>query len=69
MLNFALQLKLNILEYMRIINDGSTLILLDEDSGKFYKINKVPCLIPKSFNYYKNTNEVITNDTTRNEIT
>ena len=52
MLNFALQLKLNILEYMRIINDGSTLILLDEDSGKFYKINKVPCLIPKYFNYY-----------------
>ena len=42
---------------MRIINDGSTLILLDEDSGKFYKITIVPSLIPYSFNYDKNIPE------------
>lgn len=36
---------------MRIINDGSILILLDEDSGKFFKIKKVPSLVRKSFNY------------------
>lgn len=38
---------------MRIINDESTLILLDEDSGKFYKVTKVTSLIPESFNYDK----------------
>ena len=55
MLNFALLLKLNILEYMRIINDGSTLILLDEESGKFFNIKKVPSLVRESFNYVENS--------------
>ena len=55
MLNFALLLKLNILEYMRIINDGSTLILLDEESGKFFNIKKVPSLFRESYNYVENS--------------
>lgn len=55
MLNFALLLKLNILEYMRIINDGSTLILLDEENGKFFNIKKVPSLVRESFNYVGNS--------------
>lgn len=38
---------------MRIINDGTTQILLDEDSGKFFKITKVPSFVPESFNYSK----------------
>lgn len=42
---------------MRIINDGTTQILLDEDSGKFFKITKVPSFVPESFNYGKDMPE------------
>lgn len=49
---FALQLNI---ESMRIINDGSTQILLDEESGKFFNIKKVPSLVREPFNYVKNS--------------
>lgn len=42
---------------MRIINDGTTQILLDEDSGKFFKITKVPSFVPESFYYGKDMPE------------
>jgi hypothetical protein len=42
---------------MRIINDGTTQILLNEDSGKFFKITKVPSFVSESFNYGKDMPE------------
>lgn len=38
---------------MRIINDGSNLILLDEESGKFLNIKKLSHFSEPSFNYAK----------------